>query len=117
MFNDIRLAARKLTRSPGFTLTALATLALCIGANLAIFAVVDAILVRPLPFRDSGRLVTIFNSYPRAGKPRDGASLTSYYERRGQIPAFSSMAVLSFSSSIVGEAGSTQREEIGRAHV
>jgi len=114
MFNDIRLAARKLTRSPGFTLTALATLALCIGANLAIFAVVDAILVRPLPFRDSGRLVTIFNSYPRAGKPRDGASLTSYYERRGQIPAFSSMAALSFSSSIVGEAGSTQREDLAR---
>lgn len=114
MLTDFRLAARKLLKSPGFTVTALATLALCIGANLAIFAVVDAILVRPLPFKDSDRLVTIFNSYPRAGKLRDGASLTSYYERRGQITAFSKMAALSFANSVVGDAGSSRREDLAR---
>ena len=114
MLTNLRLAARKLLKSPGFTATALATLALCIGANLAIFAVVDAILVRPLPFKDSGRLATIFNSYPRAGKMRDGASLTSYYERRGQIPAFSKLAAVAFASAVVGEAGSSQREDFGR---
>ena len=61
---DSRFGLRMLRRSPGFTTAAILTLALCIGANLAIFAVVDAILVRPLPFRDAGRLVTVFNSYP-----------------------------------------------------
>jgi len=67
-------------KAPGFTATALATLALCLGANLAIFAVVDAILLRPLPFPDPDRLVRVFNTYPRAGVMDDGASVTNYYE-------------------------------------
>ena len=75
-------------KSPGFTATALLTLAICLGANLTIFAVIDSVLLRPLPFPDSGRLVTIFNTYPKAGVERDGSSVTNYYERRGHIPAF-----------------------------
>ena len=73
-------------------LTALATLALCIGANLAIFAVVDSVLLRPLPFPDPDRLVRVFNTYPKAGVPDDGCSVTNYYERRGNIAAFESLA-------------------------
>ena len=74
-------------------MTALATIAICLGANLAIFAVIDAILLRPLPFPQSDRLVAIFNTYPKAGVERDGSSLTNYYERRGNIPAFSSLSI------------------------
>ena len=85
---ELRYAARLLRKTPGFTATALVTLALCLGANLTIFAVVDSILLRPLPFPDAGRLVTVFNTYPKAGVDRDGSSLTNYYERRGRIPAF-----------------------------
>ena len=68
---ELRYAARSLRKAPGFTVTALLTLAICLGANLTIFAVSDAILLRPLPFPDAGRLVTVFNTYPRAGVERD----------------------------------------------
>jgi len=81
-------------------------------ANLAIFAVIDAILLRPLPFPDSDRLVTIFNTYPKAGVDRDGSSLTNYYERRGNIPAFSSLAIFRETTEVVGEPGSTYQEEV-----
>src|SRR5688572_33166226 len=54
---QVRHAARLLRKTPGFTATALVTLAVCLGANLAIFAVVDSILLRPLPFPDADSLV------------------------------------------------------------
>ena len=75
---QFRYAWRMLRKTPGFTITALLTLAVCLGANLTIFAVIDSILLRPLPFPESDRLVTIFNTYPKAGVDRDGASVTSY---------------------------------------
>jgi putative ABC transport system permease protein len=109
---ELRYGARLLRKTPGFTATALLTLALCLGANLTIFAVIDAILLRPLPFPGSGRLVTVFNTYPKAGVERDGSSITNYYERRGRIPAFSSLSINRFGTAIVGEAGSTQREQV-----
>jgi len=107
---DARHAVRLLRKTPGFTVTALATLALCLGANLAIFAVVDSVLLRPLPFPESDRLVSIFNTYPKAGVPNDGISITNYYERRGHIPALSSLAIYREITSIVGERGATARE-------
>ena len=65
MFN-LRRALRSLAKTPGFAATAVATIALCLGANLAIYAVVDAILVRPLPFPEAERLVILYNAYPGA---------------------------------------------------
>jgi predicted permease len=107
-------AARLLFKTPRFTATALMTLAVCLGANLTIFAAIDAILVRPLPFPEAARLVTIYNTYPKAGVDRDGSSATNYYERRGQIPAFASLALYSFGAAVVGEVGSTERQQIAR---
>lgn len=111
---QVRYAHRMLRKTPGFTVTALLTLAVCLGANLTIFAVINSILIRPLPFPESDRLVTIFNTYPKAGVDRDGASVTNYYERRGQLPAFSSIAIYRFGTAIVGESGSTEREQVTR---
>src|ERR1700676_2915929 len=91
--NDLRFAFRQLRKAPAFTATALATVAICLGANLAIFAVIDSILLRPLPFPESARLVTIFNTYPKAGVENDGSSITNYYEGRGNIPAFESISI------------------------
>jgi predicted permease len=109
---DLRYAARLLRKAPVFTFTALLTLALCLGANLTIFAVVDAILVRPLPFPEADRLVTIFNTYPKAGVERDGSSITNYYERRRRLPAFSSLSIYAFHTAIIGKPGSTLRDQI-----
>ncbi len=112
--NNLRYAFRQLRKSPAFTLTALATVAICLGANLAIFAVINSILLRPLPFPQSDRLVKIFNTYPKAGVENDGSSYTNYYERRGNIPAFSSLSIFSFYSHVVGEPGAIEQEEAVR---
>src|SRR4051794_9616191 len=114
MFADIRYALRQWLKSPGFTLTALLTIALCVGANLAIFAVINSVLLRPLPFPNADRLVTIYNTYPKAGVENDGSSITNYYERRGNIPALASVSIFRDSSEVVGEPGSTQQEEVMR---
>src|SRR5688572_1019390 len=112
--NNLRYAFRQLRKAPAFTVTALATVAICLGANLAIFAVINSILLRPLPFPDSDRLVTIYNTYPKAGVENDGSSLTNYFERRGNIPALSSLSIVLNRSEVVGEPGSTEQEEVNR---
>src|ERR1035437_4579414 len=112
-FDELRrqfsYAVRLLRRTPAFTATALLTLAVCFGANLTIFAVIDSVLLRPLPFPEPDRLMMIFNTYPKAGVDRDGSSLTNYYERRGRIPAFASLSIYAYGTEIVGEPGSTER--------
>src|SRR2546428_355613 len=112
--NDLKFALRQLRKSPAFTFTALTTVAICLGANLAIFAVINSILLRPLPFPNADRLVTIFNTYPKAGVENDGSSITNYYERRGNIPAFSSLSMYMERAETVGDPGSMQQEEIVR---
>ena len=114
LLKNLRYGLRQLGKNPGFTVVALITLALSLGANLTIFAVVDSILLRPLPFPEPDRLVLLYSTYPTAGKARDLASLRSYFERRGNIPAFSQLAALNAATAVVGEAGSTERMDIGR---
>jgi putative ABC transport system permease protein len=111
---ELSYAARLLRKTPGFTATALLTLAVCLGANLTIFAVIDSVLLRPLPFPEPDRLMTIFNTYPKAGVERDGSSLTNYYERRGQISAFTSLSIYRYGTEIIGEPGSTERQQTMR---
>lgn len=106
---QLSYAARLLRKTPAFTATAFLTLAVCLGANLTIFAVIDSVLLRPLPFPEPDRLMMIFNTYPKAGVDRDGSSLTNYYERRGRIPAFASLSIYGYGTEIVGEPGSTER--------
>lgn len=105
---------RSLVRTPGFTATALLTLALCLAANLVIFTAVDSIILRPLPFPEPHRLLTLINAYPSAGVARSEASLPNYFERRGTIDAFSSVSLIQYGSAVVGEAGSPNRVPTAR---
>ena len=67
LWQDLRVAARGLLKDRAFSVTTVATLALCLAANIAIFAVVDGVLLKPLPFAEPDRLVSLHNSYPGAG--------------------------------------------------
>ena len=113
LLRDIRQSLASLARERSFTLTVLLIFALCLGANIAIFAVVDAVLLQPLPYREPGRLVTAFNSYPKAGVDHAGVSVPHYLERREGIAAFAESAAVRTQGIIIGEAGSPERIEIG----
>src|SRR5436305_7704917 len=76
MMSDLRLALRQLAKSPGFALVAVLTLALGIGANSAIFSVVEGVLLRPLPFPHAERLVRIFEAPDEAGARATSLNLT-----------------------------------------
>ncbi|HEY7216198.1 MAG TPA: ABC transporter permease, partial [Thermoanaerobaculia bacterium] len=81
LLQDLRYAGRLLLRSPGFTLLAALTLALGIGANAAIFSVADSVLLKPLPYRDSGRLAIVYSQFPAMGFDRfwvDPMEFTDY---------------------------------------
>src|SRR6266542_1746901 len=103
LLQDIRYGARTLRKNPGFTAVAVLTLAICIGANLAIFAVMDAILVRSLPLSHADRLVVIHNAYPASGVERGQATISDYFERRGSIDALGSPSMFQEGTCIVGE--------------
>lgn len=111
---DLRFAIRQLLRIPGFTVVALLTLTLCIGANLTIFSVVDSILIRPLPFEQADRLVSVYNHYPGSDLGKSQSSYPNLYMRRGNIDAIESLVGCRYSAVNVGEPGSSQRREIMR---
>src|SRR5215471_14940193 len=92
LFQDIRQSIRSLLKQPGFTLVAVITLALGIGANTAIFSVVNGVLVRPLPFRESGRLVLVWNKGAEAaGGDRTPLCVADLLDWRAQSHSFDSI--------------------------
>ena len=106
---DLRQALRVLARERTFTATILLTLAVCIGANVAIFSVVHTVLLEPLPFDGSDRLVSVYNSYPGAGSARGGTGSVDFFQRRENVAAFEEVAMVQGSGNTVGETGSTER--------
>ena len=98
MLSDLKSALRQFAKSPGFTAIAVATLALCIGANSAIFSVVHAVLLQPYPWPESDRLVYVYNSYPLMGLPNAGVSIPDYLDRRAGVSDFADAALYHWQS-------------------
>src|SRR4051812_23897861 len=110
MFSDLKYALRSLAKTPGFTFVAIATLGLCIGANSAIFSVVNAILLKPYPWPDSERLVYVGNVFPKLGqKVGDGISIPDYLDHRAGVPSFAETALISGFSANLSFDGSPER--------
>src|SRR5436309_13951980 len=89
---DVHYAARMMRRSPGFTTTAVLTLALGIGANTAVFSVVNAVLLRPLPYPDSDRLVQMWSTNPRANRWGMWTAYPRFEDWRRENTVFEEMA-------------------------
>ncbi len=113
LWRDLRFGSRMLVKSPGFTCLAVLTLALGIGANSAIFSVVNAVLLSPLPWRESGRLVRLWESNPQRGWPRFSTSGPNFLDWVEQNRSFEIMAGWRFMSFNLTEGGEAERVEGG----
>jgi predicted permease len=113
---DFKHAARSLVRAPGFTLIVVATLALAIGANAAIFSLVKVVLLEPLPFPNADRLVYISGTAPGTDQPEDlGVPDELYFEYRETIPALEDLALYGTGSSTTRAEGRVDQLFLTRA--
>ena len=104
MLNDLRLALRSLAKSPAFTVVAVATLALCIGANSAIFTVINSVLLRPLSYPEAEQLVQVYNSYPKSDLENAGISIPDYFDRMDRAPSIEDGVLYTWESyNLAGE--------------
>src|SRR5919107_6456406 len=110
LLQDIRYGLRVLAQRPGFTAVAVVTLALGIGANTAIFSLVNAVLVRPLKYRDAGRLVMLWEDATAAGFSRDNSAPANYADWKSQQQSFESMAATrQITYDLTGDGGEPEK--------
>ena len=108
---DVRFGARLFWKDKGFAFTAVATLAICIAANTAIFSVIDAVILKPLPLPEPERLLLLYNSYPNVGVKRAENGVPDFYDRRRAVTALEDVALFVNQGLNVGDGASVQRLE------
>src|SRR5947208_14906161 len=105
LFKDIRYGVRSLLKRPGFTAIAVVTLALGIGANTAIFSVVNTLLLRPLPFKEPARLVQVWEANYKRGRNTMDVSYPNFADWRDQNQVFEQIAAYSDKTFHLTDAG------------
>ena len=111
LLNDLRYAARLQRKNPAFTIVAVIALALGIGANTAIFSVVNTVLLRPLPYQDPDRLVMVWEDATKQGYPRDTPAAANFVDWRDQNNVFEGMAAIADESFNLTGSGEPERLE------
>src|SRR3954464_8859770 len=109
MMQDLRYAIRMLMRKPGFAAVAILTLALGIGANTAIFSVVNATMLEPLPFPNRDRLVMVWEHNYKGGRERNSVSPSNYLRWKERAHSFRNLALMTKSEVNVTGKGEPQR--------
>src|SRR3954463_6328343 len=109
LFNDLRYTLRMLRKSPLFTLAIVFTVALGIGANTAIFSIVNAVMLRPLPFQQPDRLVWIAEKNDKLNLPQFSASVLNYLSWKERSHAFDAMGAFGFASFNLTGQGDPER--------
>jgi len=115
MTSDLKFALRQLAKTPGFTAIVVLTLALCIGANSAIFSVVNAILLKSYPWPNSEKLAYAYNTYPLMGLENAGVSIPDYLDRRAGVSGFADAAMFTDENFNLGGASTPERVKGMRA--
>ena len=119
LLQDLRYGLRTLAKNPAFTTIAIVALALGIGANSAIFSVVDAVLLRPLPFKNPNQLVMLWENAAHLGFPRDTPSPANFLDWQNQAASFSGIAAMaerSFNLTGVGEPERVEGRRVSANH-
>jgi predicted permease len=111
LLQDVKYAARVLFKDRGFTSTVILTLAICTGANVGIFAIVNSVLLQPLPVPHAEQLVHMYNAYPGAGVEAGAGStgVPDYYDRLRETTVFQEQALYNTRGVTIGQDGSPQR--------
>jgi predicted permease len=110
MLDDLRYAVRSFLRTPGFTAAAVLSLAIGIGANTSIFSVVNALLLRPLPYKDADRLAILWNRSPGLNITQDWFSTAQYFDIRNSQKSFDEVAIaIGRTANLTGGNGEPER--------
>ena len=110
LWQDLRFGARMLFKQPGFTAIAVLTLGLGIGANITIFSVVNAVLLRPLPYPDSDRLIYLWSAVPKQNISERASAYANFSEWRNQNRSFEDLAA--FDPTVVTLTGGAEPETV-----
>src|SRR5260370_41944712 len=112
LISDMKYAGKSLVRSKGYPAAVIMTASACLGVNVAIFAIVNSVLLRPLPVPDSQDIVLMSNRYPKAGVGEQLISSSGdYFDRREKVTALAEQADFRFSDETIDTNGAAEREK------
>lgn len=115
VYLDVRHALRQFWKSKGFALTSLTTLAFCIGTTTAIFSMVYALMLKPLPFNEPGQIVEIYNKAVKAGLDKMPSNVVQYVDYSANATSYESVGLWNLMQGMFGEEGAVERMSGARA--